>query len=444
MHGLLHSGQLRGHCAAVLGAGRSGLGAARLLDFLGADVRLVEHDLQRITTAVRQEADEKGWTVRTGTHQEADFSGVQMVVPSPGVPVHRLAHLFPPTVQIVSELEFASWFVNEPIVAVTGSAGKTTTTTLIAHFLETAGHCVFSGGNLGTPLSEYVLGRQQADFLVLEVSSFQLVHASRLRPKVAILLNLAPNHLDYHETLEAYIGAKLKLFAKQQPEDVAIAPYALKEELEKRAFSKARRVYFVPSERFSCAQLPGEHNQANIEAAYLACRYLGVNEQTIARALPKYQPQPHRLEHVGTWAGVMVVDDSKATTIEALRAALETFEGQIVLFAGGQFKGGDPGVLQALIRDKVTQVVLFGESREVFETAWQGAAPIAWYPRLEQGLRAVAPSLREGAVLLLSPATASFDLFTDYRHRGRVFRETARECLHDSQGIQPNGANGLQ
>ncbi|MGM0645673.1 MAG: UDP-N-acetylmuramoyl-L-alanine--D-glutamate ligase [Thermodesulfobacteriota bacterium] len=444
MHGLLHPGQLHGHCAAVLGAGRSGLGAARLLDFLGADVRLVERDPQRIEAAVRQEADEKGWTVRTGGHQEADFSGVQLVVPSPGVPVHRLAHLFPSTVQIVSELELASWFVNEPIVAVTGSAGKTTTTTLIAHILETAGYSAFSGGNLGTPLSEYVLGREQADFLVLEVSSFQLVHASRLRPKVAILLNLAPNHLDYHENLEAYIGAKLKLFAKQQPEDVAIVPYALKEELEKRAFSRAHRMYFVPSARFACAQLPGEHNQANIEAAYLACRYLGVDEQTIARALPSYQPQPHRLEHVGTWAGVRVVDDSKATTIEALRAALESFEGPIVLFAGGQFKGGDPGVLQELIRDKVKQVVLFGESREVFETAWQGAAPIAWYPRLEQGIRAVTPSLQAGDILLLSPATASFDLFTDYRHRGRVFQETARECLHNSRGTQPNGANGVQ
>ena len=444
MHGLLHPGQLKGHCAAVLGAGRSGLGAARLLDFLGADIRLLEKSPERLSSDVEQEAQTKGWTVRTGEHAAADFDGVQMVVPSPGVPVHRLVHLFPQTVQIISELELASWFVNEPIVAVTGSAGKTTTTTLIAHILETAGRRVFSGGNLGTPLSEYVLAQDQADVLVLEVSSFQLVHASSFHPKVAVLLNVAPNHLDYHEEMEAYVLAKLKLFAKQQPGDLAIAPYALKEDLESHHFSAADRVYFVPSDRFSCPQLPGEHNQANIEAAYLACRYLGVDEQAVAEALASYQPQAHRLQIVGTWNGVKVVDDSKATTIESLQAALRSFEEPIVLLAGGQFKGGDPSLVADLISTRVKEVVLFGDNRDVFESAWQGLAPMHWFPTLEDAVDHGATTTQSGDVLLLSPATASFDLFTDYKHRGAVFQEAARRCLTTAAGGPSDGAPTAQ
>jgi UDP-N-acetylmuramoylalanine--D-glutamate ligase len=210
---------------------------------------------------------------------------------------------------------------------------------------------------------------------------------------------------------------------------LAIAPFELKQELEGRSFTQADRTYFVPRQRLSCPLLPGRHNQGNIEAAYLACSYWGLDEQIVAKALESYQPQPHRLEIVGTFAGVIVVDDSKGTSIESLRAALDSFQAPILLLAGGQFKGGDPGLVYDLVRDKVRQVALFGQSRQVFEQAWRGAAPISWSSGLAGAVSSLAGLAQPGDVLLLSPATASFDLFADYKQRGQRFQELARHYL---------------
>jgi UDP-N-acetylmuramoylalanine--D-glutamate ligase len=430
MRELMHSGQLKGHRAVVVGAGRSGRAAALLLSVLGADVRLLERSESAVNAELRELAGTKGWTIATGEHSRADFAEADLIVLSPGVPRRQIEPLLPERkVQLVSEIELGSWFADEPIIAVTGTNGKSTTTTLIAHVLGHTGKNAFAGGNLGTPLCEYVTGGEQADVLVLEVSSFQLQNISAFHPRVALLLNFAPNHLDYHADMEEYLEAKLRLFSNQTARDLAILPLALKETLEGRAEIRANRIYFVASQRFICPQLPGRHNQENMEAAFLACRFFGVSEEQFQEALGTFVPLPHRLQRVGEKSGVVFVDDSKATTVDALRVALEATDGPIHLLAGGIFKGGDLGGLTPLLRAKVKSVALFGGSREIFEAAFSGVVPVSWDPTLKEAVYRAALSAAPGETVLLAPATSSFDQFANYKERGKVFSEAVREVI---------------
>ncbi len=427
MQELIHSGQLKGYSTVVVGAGRSGLAAARLLSALGASVRLLEKNEAYITQKVQDLALESGWNVRVGTHSASDFDGVDLVVPSPGVPGSVLGELVPKGTKIVSELELASWFITEPIVAVTGTTGKTTTTALIGHILERCGKTVFVGGNIGVPLSEYLLGGQPTDILVLEVSSFQLQYTDAFHPMVGVWVNFSPNHLDVHASEEEYFMAKLSLFANMQEKDVAILHLSLKDELEARSFTEARRVYYVGTHRFDCPHLVGPHNKENLEAAWLACRYFGIEEKAVAQSIKDFRPKPHRLEEVGTYEGISFVDDSKATTITALEAALKSFTRPVILLAGGIFKGGEPASLTGLIRERVKAICLFGASREVFEPAWSEAAPIHWTPTLEEAVDKACAMAGSKDVVLLSPATSSFDLFKNYKERGRAFQKAVRK-----------------
>ncbi len=429
MNELIHPGQLQGHTVTVVGAGRSGRAAARLAHALGARVRWLERDPARLDSEALALAEAKEWQLETGAHHPGQFTGTDMVILSPGIPRSSLEVLLPrePAPQVFAEIELASWFVTSPMVGVTGTNGKTTTTMVISRVLEQAGKRIFTGGNIGTPLSEYLLDEPPADVLVLEVSSFQLQNVSSFHPRVGVLLNLSPNHLDYHGDMEEYLEAKLKLFARQNDKDLAVLPLELKPMLEQRGFTEARRVYFVPTDRFDCPGLPGRHNQANLEAAWHACRFFGVDEKDMASALATFQGLPHRLHPLGELGGVLYVDDSKATTLEATQAALESFDRPVLLLAGGVFKGGDPAVLNDLIREKVRSVALFGESREIFEQAWQDKTDLSWDPTLEQAVQRLKGKAESGDVVLLSPATASFDLFKDYKERGLAFKRTVFE-----------------
>lgn len=431
-------GVLAGNLAVVVGAGASGLAAGELLDHLGARVRLAE------TRSMPEKAGllERGWDVCTGAHEARHFADASLVVLSPGVNRRHLepflAHLRPD--QVISELELALWHVSEPIIAVTGTSGKTTTTTLIGAFLEAMGRKIFVGGNIGTPLCRYVSrrdfqGGSPADILVLEVSSFQLLHTSSLRPSVGVLLNISPNHLDYHADMEEYSRAKFSLFARQGPKDTAIFPENLRAEVQRKHHVRAKQVYFQPTSRLICATLPGQHNQANLEAAFLACRPFGLGEVTAKKALEHFSALPHRLRIVAEHQGVLCVDDSKGTTVTALHAALQAFDRPILLLAGGVFKGGDLAALKPLVQKNVRMVGLFGASREVFEQAWSGETPpMIWEPTLEQAMDRLWGVARQGDVLLLSPATASFDLFTDYKARGLAFQRQIQRYQEQAHG----------
>jgi len=426
MREFIHENQMRGHQAVVLGAGRSGIAAALLLARMGAMVRILEKNEQ----AAAQIPQNLGFEIVTGDHQREHFTDAQLIVLSPGIARKKVAHLLPPTVQVVSELELASWFVSEPIMAITGTNGKTTTTTLISHILEKAGKRVFTGGNIGTPLCEYLLGSEQADILVLEVSSFQLQNSPSFHPQVGILLNFAPNHLDYHEDMEEYLAAKLSMFRGMTADDLAIAPLSMQADLEKRNFSASKRVYFIATDRFNCPGLPGQHNKENVEAAFLACRYFGITEVQVQSALDDFTSLPHRLEAVAEHSGILFVDDSKSTTIDSLSAALASQDRPIRLLAGGVFKGGDLTVLNARIRERVARIYLFGNSRDIFEEAWSSTGKeISWDPTLEEAVYRAASEARSGDCVLLSPATASFDLFANYKERGKAFQMAVREWV---------------
>lgn len=438
MQALVHGKQLAGHKAVVVGAAVSGLAAARLLAALGAEVRLLDRNPEALDAKGREEMASFGVRMEFGPHKKAHFAGAQLVVLSPGVPVAKLKEFLAacPEAQVMGELELASWFTQEPILAVTGTNGKTTTTTLIGHILEQAGKGVFVGGNIGTPLSSHVLSGERRDVAVLEVSSFQLQNVSSFHPRVGVLLNFSANHLDYHADEEEYLQAKLNLFARMTENDLAILPLEMKDALEARNFTKARRVYFTASARFKEHNLPGAHNRANMEAAWLACKAFGVTDEQAAAAIASFNPLPHRIQRIGEKGGVTFVDDSKATTVEAMRAAIETFDAPVRLLAGGVFKGGDLEGLVPLLKSKVAQVGLFGANREVFEKAWAGQVPLFWEPTLEGAVVRLYREASPGDVILLSPATASFDLYSDYKARGRDFARIMQGLPDDREARQ--------
>lgn len=413
----------------VVGAGQSGMAAARLGCKLQARVRVLEEDPASLTQDKCNSLTVMGAEFFSGQHLSEQFDGADMIVLSPGVTKRSLSQLMPENIPVVSELEMASWFVTEPIIAVTGTNGKTTTASLVDHLLRHCGFDTFLGGNIGTPLSDFVLSDRKVDLLVLEVSSFQLQHTFTFRPNVSVFLNFAPNHLDYHRDLQDYLQAKLKIFQNQQEEDWAILPEQLLSTIDTKAMRS--RVIIVDQPRsFQCPALKGPHNGLNIETALTACQYFGLEEAKILPALESYQARPHRLQTVMDMKGLLFVDDSKATTLDALKAALKSFERPICLLAGGRYKGGDPGELADLLQQKVRVVVLFGENRQMFTEAWQDYVSVFWLPTLEQATYSIYSQAKSGDVILLSPGTSSFDLFKNYKERGLAFQRVVESLTH--------------
>ncbi|MDL2209211.1 UDP-N-acetylmuramoyl-L-alanine--D-glutamate ligase [Desulfovibrio sp. OttesenSCG-928-O18] len=413
-----------------MGAGASGEAAARLIHRQGGRVRLLERTPEKVGPALLALASEIGMEIITGPHAPEHFAGASLVVPSPGVPFTVLRPLVeaagnPP---VMAELELAWRYVDEPVLAVTGTSGKTTTVSIAAAMLREAGKNVFLGGNIGTPLSDYVTGvaagAKKADVLVLEVSSFQLQGCDTFRPRVGVLLNLSPNHLDHHESMREYAEAKFSLFARQTVDDLALFGTALEDEVPLHHI-KARVEYFSSGRRQWKTRLLGGHNQANIEAAYQACREFGVFEEAAARAAAAFEPMPNRLEMVGEWNGVAYINDSKCTTVSALEVALRSMERPTLLLAGGVFKGGDLKALAPLVKEKVKAVGLFGANKDVFASAWEGVAPLTWSPTMEEAVRELRKAAAPGDAVLLAPATSSFDLYANYAERGADFRRIA-------------------
>lgn len=423
-----------GALAAVLGAGKSGLAAARLLKELGLAVRLLE---KKPSLELEELAGREGFELILGEHAPQHFEGVDLVVPSPGFALSKLLPLLPERLRsrVMGEMELAFGQTREPVLAITGTSGKTTTASLAAAMLREGGFKVFLGGNIGTPLSEYVLDVRKSpvnrcDVLVLEVSSFQLQTCHTFRPKVGLLTNLSPNHLDYHADMAEYTDAKFRLFACQGPEDTAIFPLEMENDsLVQNGLKqvRARKVFFKPSDNFKQTSLLGLHNQANLEAAWQACRPFGLELARAVKAAAEFKAIEHRLENLGEKKGVLFVNDSKSTTVESLKVALLAMQRPVLLLAGGVFKGGDLKALRPLLQEKARAVGLFGASREIFEEAWQGAAPLSWSADLATACANLLGQAEAGDVLLLSPATASFDLYANYKARGDDFKRIVED-----------------
>ena len=417
---------------AVIGAGRSGRAAVRLLHALNADVRLLEKSPEKMPADFSAWLESCGIAVFGGEHRPEHFEGVDLVIPSPGAAKAHIEPVLPlradgSRAEIMAETELA-WRLleGEPVIGITGTSGKTTTTSLCSAMLEAHGLNVFTGGNIGVPLSEYVLARQEgadkADVVVLELSSFQLQTCSTLRPRVGMILNVSENHLDFHKDMQEYTAAKMQLFACQTAEDLAIIAPSLAGLPHEFGMKASVKMLDLSARPFPDTRLIGAHNQNNAEAAFMAASVFGVTREEAAKAMREFRPIEHRLEHIADVGGVQFVNDSKCTTIEALRVALAAFERPVILLAGGKFKGGDLEGIKPLLASRVKAVALYGASRKHFEPAWKDTVPVTWDETLDLALNRARSLAAPGDAVLLAPATASYDQYRNYMERGDHFR----------------------
>ena len=441
----------------VVGLGKSGVASALFLKAHGAQVTVSDtksgDDLRNeIPTLL-----DHGITVESGGHGERTFRGQDLIVVSPGVPVDA-----PPLVQarslgemVIGEIELAAQFLPGPIVAITGSNGKTTTTTLTGEILTAGGLPTLVGGNIGTPAISLAERAKPESVIVLEVSSFQLETIQSFHPKVAVVLNVTPDHLDRHGTLEAYVNAKARIFENQTSEDFAVLNaddstcvamanrtraqvfwFSRQKEVKRGAWVRDGAIVFrdglgpeetVQREIMLASEIPlkGAHNLENVLAAVCAGMLMECAPEKIRQAVRDFKAVEHRLEYVATLRGVDYYNDSKATNVDATIKALESFPANIHLILGGKDKGSDYSVLNDLLRHRVKRVYTIGAAAAKIESQIKNVE-VVHAETLENAVRKANASAEPGDVVLLAPACASFDQFKNYEHRGQVFKEMVR------------------
>lgn len=440
--------ELKGRKVTVIGLSRSGQAAARLLQEAGANLFGSDIDFPPGIE------DLQGIDIETGGHTERAIEDAELIVLSPGVPLSLplLQQARKRGIEILSEVEVAWWFARAPIWAVTGSNGKSTTASLLGHILRSSGREVEVAGNIGRPLSGVVKGISDKEIIVAEISSFQLDTVRDFSPQLAILLNITPDHLDRYPSFRRYAQSKRRIFAHQGKEDLAILnrddtlvsslikklratviTYSMQEGIRSEVgVEKGWVVNRLSSslERMISLEeipLPGPHNLSNYLAAVAACLAWGMKKDEITPHLASFKGLEHRLEVVDIIGGVKFVNDSKGTNVDATRYALLSFPPPLFLIAGGRDKGSDFTGLGKLIKERVKRVILLGECKEKLATNWKGLAPITKVETLPQAIRVAYKLAKPGETVLLSPACASYDMFTDFEERGRVFKEEVKK-----------------
>jgi UDP-N-acetylmuramoylalanine--D-glutamate ligase len=430
--------ELDGQRVIVVGLGQSGVAACRLCHSRGA--RVIGTD-QAPLERLAPEVVDLGIELLAGGHDGVRFSEADLVVVSPGVPAFpALAQAARAGVEVIGELELACRFLTAPIVAVGGTNGKSTTTTLVGQLLAAAGLNAFVGGNLGEPAS-LAVGKSW-DAVVLEVSSFQLERAPSFRPRVSVLLNISEDHLDRYPSFELYAEAKGNAFVNQEPDDTAVVPFgdAVCEAQARRgrgdrltfgtagdyAVQGASVLEARSGERFALdgAKLHGTHNWHNAAAAIAAVRSLGIAPAAIAEGLARFEPLPHRMALCGELRGVRFYDDSKGTNVGAAVTALcGLSESRGVLIAGGRDKQGSYEPLVSALRERGRAVVVLGEAAPRLFAAIGGALPVEHASDMTDAVRRAFRLAERGDAVLLSPACSSFDMFKGYADRGDRFRD---------------------
>jgi len=441
--------ELNGKRVLVVGLGKSGVASALFLKKQGARVAVSD---TKSGDELRNEIPvllDNGITVETGGHGERTFRGQDLIVVSPGVPVDA-----PPLKQarslgesVIGEIELAAQFLPGPVVAITGSNGKTTTTTLASEIMTASGFPTLVGGNIGTPAISLAERATPETVIVLEVSSFQLETIQTFRPKVAVVLNVTPDHLDRHRTFEIYVDAKARIFENQQASDFAVLNaddptcvsmgtrtkaqvfwFSRHDEVQRGAWVRDGKILFRDAkgqrEILEVADIPlkGAHNLENVLAAVCAGALMGCPPDKIRQAVRDFKAVEHRLEFVATIRGVDYYNDSKATNVDATIKALESFPSNIHLILGGKDKGSDYTVLNDLLKQRVKRVYTIGAAAAKIESQIKGPE-IIHAETLENAVRKANAAAQPGDVVLLAPACASFDQFKSYEHRGKVFKE---------------------
>jgi UDP-N-acetylmuramoylalanine--D-glutamate ligase len=434
----------------VVGLGRSGLSAARWLIREGADVTIgdimSEKDLQG---ELYREAMKLGAKLETGGHRVETFLNQEMIIVSPGVPLEiaPLKAAKERGITIIGEMDLAFRLFDTPVVAVTGTNGKSTAVSLLELMIRGSGARLFVGGNIGTPLMDYVMGDQSADYVLVEVSSFQLDTMEKFCPVVSILLNITPDHLDRYSDYEAYVQSKLRIFQNQgaghyavlnddderlarflPKGEVTVLRYGMEERGCRNAFMHGSRMitrlpgkkdYHFDIEGF---HLPGRHNLENLMGVVLAGLALGLGPEVIRNSIGDFKGLPHRIELVGSIGGTDFYDDSKATNVDAAVRSVESFDRPLILIAGGRHKGGDYSPLVKAAKGKVKKAILIGEARYLIAGSFEGIIPFELADSMGEAVSKAYRSAEANDVILLAPACSSFDMFSDYGHRGRIFR----------------------
>lgn len=451
--------ELRGKRVLVVGLGKSGVAASKLLLREGA--RVIGNDLRaRAELGAEVEAlAAEGLELALGGHDAALFTSVDHIVVSPGVPaLAALEAADARGVPVSSEVELASWFVRGRVLAITGTNGKSTVTSLVGDMCARSGTPTFVGGNLGTPLVD-VVGSPAAGpggYVVVETSSYQLERVREFRAHGAAFLNLTPDHLDRYPSMEAYGAAKARIFERQTPSDFAVVPT---EDPVIEAYARATRgrvLRFGPggdarvedgalvAREFgfhmpiSELRIVGKHNESNALAAALVALGAGVPAGVVRQSLEAFGGLAHRMVLVRTLGGVTYYDDSKATNVGATVAALEGLRGKggrVVLLAGGRDKGGSYAPLRDALQQTGRAVVLFGEAAPLLERALEGSGlPLVHAANLDAAVKAAAALAQPGDAVLLAPACSSFDMFRSYAERGDVFQAAVRALSGEGEG----------
>lgn len=397
---------------------RSGMAAARLLRELGAQVSVTEKDRTPPLENLAQELKKEGIQVETGGHTRSFVEGRTLLIVSPGVrpDAQPLVWAHGLGIEVLSEIELASSVCQVPIIAITGTNGKTTTTTLVGEVIKASGAHAYVLGNIGMPFSKYVLSMRQGDFVCLEISSFQLETIKRFHPKIAVILNVTPDHLDRYKNVEEYFLAKRRIYTNQGKEDWLILNYG-DEALRKTAIEVKSKVLF-----FNKDQSEGDFNQNQL-AVLAVAKALGIDRKICLDVFKNFKGVEHRMEFVRDLKGIEFINDSKATNIDSTIWALKNIKRPAVLIVGGREKGSDFGSIVPLVKEKVKFAVLVGESSEKIAKAWQGALSYEQAKTFAEAVALAYRHARPGECVLFSPMCKSFDMFTDYEHRGRVFKE---------------------
>jgi UDP-N-acetylmuramoylalanine--D-glutamate ligase len=438
----------------IIGLGKSGISACRWLVKEGADVTIGDIQPEKaLNVELLGEAQKLGAKLEIGEHRKETFIRSDMIIVSPGVPldIAPLEAAREKRIPIIGEMELASRLFDTPILAVTGTNGKTTSVGLLESMLRRAGAKLFVGGNIGTPVMDYVLGERDADYVILEVSSFQLDTMEQFRPELALLLNISPDHLDRYTDYGAYVQSKLKIFRNQGPGHFAVLNdddaelsafnpqggmsvlrYGMKRKVHRNAYLEDRAIMarlpgeekqYFDIEKF---QLPGRHNLENLMGTLLAGLALGVRQEVIQESINSFQGLPHRLELVGRKKGIEFYDDSKATNVDSAIRSIESFDRSIILIAGGRHKGADYTPLVRAAKGRVKCAIFLGEAKNLMAASFKDIIPFELVDNMDDAVSRAYLKAKADNVVLLAPACSSFDMYTDYSHRGRVFKQKVK------------------
>jgi UDP-N-acetylmuramoylalanine--D-glutamate ligase len=456
---------VKGKRVLVVGMGKSGIASALFLADHGARVAVSDTKSEEELHHEIPQLLDHGVGVEAGYHGERTFKEQELIVISPGVPydVPQLVQARQAGIPVIGEIELASRYLKGQIIAITGSNGKTTTTALAGEIIAAYGRKTLVGGNIGTPAISFVEDATDDAWIVLEVSSFQLETIQTFHPKIALVLNITPDHLDRHRTFANYAAAKARVFENQTAVDFTVlnaddsncAAMAAKTKatvcwfsrqhpVERGAFVRDDRVLWIAAGReheimpVSEIGLKGPHNVENVLAAVCSGVLAGVPYDDIHRVVANFKAVEHRLEYVATVRGVAYYNDSKATNVDATIKAIESFPGRIHLILGGKDKGSDYSVLNSLLAERVKRVYTIGAAAPKIESQIKGV-PVVNSGTIDQAVRQAGERATEGDIVVLAPACASFDQFASYEHRGRVFKDLVKQL--QSRELQKAGGD---